>query len=73
MKNLGLRLSVRFLVAYQIFVDAFRLALISFLVKAVDELEDISFGIDEIIEEKVFSGLDEDLWLLSFTLDEEVQ
>ena len=71
MKNFSLRLSIRFLVAYQAFVDAFRLGLIRVLVKASDELDDISFGIDEIIEEKVFGDIEEDLWLLTFRLDED--
>ena len=71
MNNLCLRLSLRFLVTFQEFVDAFRLGLIRVLVKASDELEDISFGIDEIIEEKVFGDVEEDLWLLTFRLDED--
>ena len=71
MKNFSLRLSIRFLVANQAFVDAFRLGLIRVLVKASDELDDISFGIDEIIEEKVFGDIEEDLWLLTFRLDED--
>ena len=71
MNNLCLRLSLRFLVTFQEFVDAFRLGLIRVLVKASDELEDISFGIDEIIEEKVFGDEEEDLWLLTLRLDED--
>ena len=71
MNNLCLRLSLRFLVTFQEFVDAFRLGLIRVLVKASDELDDISFGIDEIIEEKVFGDIEEDLWLLTFRLDED--
>ena len=69
MSNFGLRVSIRFLVYFQIFVDTFRLGLIRVLVKVSDELEDISFGIDEIVEEKVFG--DEDDWLLTFRLDED--
>jgi hypothetical protein len=69
MSNFGLRVSIRFLVYFQIFVDTFRLGLIRVLVKVSDELEDISFGIDEIVEEKVFG--DEDNWLLTFRLDED--
>ena len=71
MNNLCLRLSLRFLVTFREFVDAFRLGLIRVLVKASDELDDISFGIDEIIEEKVFGDIEEDLWLLTFRLDED--
>ena len=71
MKNFSLRLSIRFLVAYQAFVDAFRLGLIRVLVKASDELEDISFGIDEIIKEKVFGDEEFVLWLLTLRLDED--
>ena len=71
MSNFGLRVSIRFLVYFQMFVEAFRLGLIRVLVKASDELEDISFGIDEIIEEKVFGDVEEDLWLLTFRLDED--
>ena len=71
MNNFGLRLSIRFLVTFQAVVDAFRLGLIRVLVKASDELEDISFGIDEIIEGKVFRDAEEDLWLLTFHLDED--
>ena len=69
MSNFGLRVSIRFLVYFQIFVDTFRLGLIRVLVKVSDELEDISFGIDEIVEEKVLG--DEDDWLLTFRLDED--
>jgi hypothetical protein len=58
MSNFGLRVSIRFLVYFQIFVDAFRLGLIRVLVKAANELEDISYGIDEIIEDVVFSDLE---------------
>jgi len=71
MSNFGLRVSIRFLVYFQMFVDAFRLALIRVIVKAASELEDISFGIDEIIEEKVFGNTEEDYWLLAFRLDED--
>ena len=71
MNNLCLRLSLRFLVTFQEFVDAFRLGLIRVLVKASDELEDISFGIDEIIEEKVFGDEEFVLWLLTLRLDED--
>lgn len=69
MSNFGLRVSIRFLVYFQMFVEAFRLGFIRVLVKVSDELEDISFGIDEIIEEKVFGY--EDNWLLTFRLDED--
>jgi hypothetical protein len=58
MNNLGLRVLVRFLVKYQAFVDSLRLGLIRVLVKSSDELEDISYGIDEIIEDLVFSDLE---------------
>ena len=71
MSNFGLRVSIRFLVYFQMFVDAFRLGFIRVLVKVSDELEDISFGIDEIIEERVFGDVEEDLWLLTFRLDED--
>jgi hypothetical protein len=57
MSNFGLRVSIRFLVYFQMFVVAFRLAFIRFVVKAANEMEDITLGIDEIIEEKVFSDL----------------
>ena len=69
MNNFGLRVSIRFLVYFQIFVDAFRLGFIRVLVKVANELEDISFGIDEIIDEKVFGYAEEDYWFRS--LDEE--
>ena len=71
MSNFGLRVSIRFLVYFQLFVNAFRLALIRVLVKVANELEDISFGIDEIIDEKVFGDTEEDYWLLTFRLDED--
>jgi hypothetical protein len=71
MSNFGLRVSIRFLVYFQIFVDAFRLGFIRVLVKVANELEDISFGIDEIIDEKVFGYTEEDYWLLTFRLDED--
>ena len=57
MSNFCLRVSIRFLVCFQMFVDSFRLAFIRVVVKTANELEDISLGIDEIIEEKVFSDL----------------
>jgi hypothetical protein len=60
MSNFGLRASIRFLGHFQILAEAFRLGLIRVLVKVSDELEDISSGIDEIIEEKVFGDLDLD-------------
>ena len=57
MSNFCLRVSIRFLVYFQAFVDSFRLAFIRVVVRTANELEDISLGIDEIIEEKVFSDL----------------
>jgi hypothetical protein len=69
MNNFGLRVSIRFLVYFQIFVDAFRLVFIRVLVKVANELEDISLGIDEIIDEKVFGYTEEDYWFRS--LDED--